>query len=131
MREQLIKCVNQLREVNNVLELCERFLDSDDDFTENTINEASTNIDNAANAISKLIGREVLSKEFYGQSQYKIEVDDEDPSNQKERKLSAKSKAKKGTSILDDDEYMTKLDEFQKVTDQAEELLNHKNGGKL
>lgn len=131
MGEQLIKCVNQLREVNNVLELCERLLDSDDDFTENTINEASTNIDNAANAISKLIGREVLSKEFYGQSQYKIEEDDEDPSNQKERKLSAKSKAKKGTSISDDDEYITKLDEFQRVTDQAEELLNHKNGGKL
>ena len=131
MGEQLIKCVNQLREVNNVLELCERLLDSDDDFTENTINEASTNIDNAANAISKLIGREVLSKEFYAQSQYKIEEDDEDPSNQKERKLSAKSKAKKGTSISDDDEYITKLDEFQRVTDQAEELLNHKNGGKL
>lgn len=126
MGEQLIKCVNQLREVNNVLELCERFLAIDDDFTENTINEASTNIDNAANAIAKLIGREILSKEFYGQSQYKIEQDDEDPSNHNERKLSAKSKAKKGTSISDDDEYITKLDEFQRVTDQAEEILNKK-----
>ncbi len=123
MEEQLIKCVNQLRQVNNVLELCERFLDSDDDFTENTINEASTNIDNAANAIAKLIGREILSKEFYGQSQYKIDGEVDKSLNEKDQKRNAKTKVKK--SVSSSDKATKSIDEFQKLVDQTDELLNH------
>jgi len=113
MIDLLNKSIQQLREVNSVLELCEKLL-KEDDTVMNTIYEASANIDNAANAISTVVGREILAKSYYSQSLFKINGQDDD--DQEKDNLSDHS----------EEEAQSRIDHLRRVVDQVEETLNNK-----
>lgn len=124
MIEQLNKSIKQLRKVNNVPGLCEKLLNVEDDAVMNTIYEASTNIDNAANAISEIVGREILAKRYYSHSLFEIKGDLFDGADQDQEGLTNADDSFP-TDSDDNNEKEDRISELREVVDRADEILNH------
>jgi len=127
MIEQLNKSIKQLRKVNNVLALCEKLLNVEDDAVMNTIYEASTNIDNAANAISEIVGREILAKRYYSHSLFEIKGDQDDLFDGTGQDQEGLTNADDSfpTDSDDNNGKGKRISELREVVDRADEILNH------